>query len=188
MHTETSEKFFFHRNATATSEGNELNIPISMTNITISISGTGSFRIYFEAYLFDEWMPISLFDTNVGDLKTNVDSFGLYQGDISGMLKVRCRLESVSGDITVVGNLVRSTISDNSDLTYKILVKYENSLNKPLWQYYEKISGTIYETESIEEAFVEIRHLLNLTPVPTVDIVASIPFYVYVSQKKKRRN
>ena len=56
------------------------------------------------------WIGIPLVDATTGEIVTAVDKKGIYRVDITGLLRVRVNVESISGTASVVGVATRYPI------------------------------------------------------------------------------
>jgi hypothetical protein len=105
----TQINWIFHNATTSPSAGNELNIFAYMQTANIEISGTGTATVYFEGKATDNgnYYPIAAVNLATLNVETTTTSIGsLYQVDLTGLYKLRVRLDNVVGSINVSAKVV----------------------------------------------------------------------------------
>ena len=110
------EVIYFHKNNNDPSDGEILKVPRNTQvncNITVDVSpkSVSGIQVAFEGLAMpyedaEYWFPISLFCAEDATLSVVAQKSGIYQGDLSGIEKFRCRLIAANAPINVVGKVV----------------------------------------------------------------------------------
>lgn len=101
---------YFHTDEiNATSDGVVLNVCSDYTILQLEAKSTGTCELIFEGCgVLEQWLPLlgakMVADLDLVTSATDLSAF--YQFDLSGVCKVRVRLDNNTGATTVVGKIV----------------------------------------------------------------------------------
>lgn len=101
-------EFYFHKNVTSPSSGNEMEVKNFERTINIEISSTGTTTVFFEGTsCLGVWRPVMASNmTTLALVTTASDTAPFYQIDTTGLKKIRVRISANTGNTTIVGNVV----------------------------------------------------------------------------------
>jgi hypothetical protein len=98
----------FHKNATTPADGLTYMISADGNALNIDFVGTGAFTAIIEGKIVNEsdFDPIMVVNLSTLDLTTTPNTFHTYQLNTTAWSYVRCRLTSVTGEVSVFAKLV----------------------------------------------------------------------------------
>ena len=102
--------FVFHKETDSTINGAELSVQAGYNTVNLEISGTATnFTAIVEGRATDngEFYPIQVANLSTLELGSEITEKGLYQMDLSALIKCRIRVTSIaSGNLSVFGRVV----------------------------------------------------------------------------------
>lgn len=103
------EVFTFQDSVNASQDGEILSVNTGSRTVNIEVTSTSTDAVVnFEAqFTSDTWHPVNGIDIETFNLFTSISTSGVYQVDLTGVKKLRCRLSDITnGEVSVVGKVV----------------------------------------------------------------------------------
>lgn len=110
MRNANIKTIIFQNNVSSSQDGEILNISVRHNTLNVLVETTSTTAVInFEAKTTNEigWTPINAVNLTTFDVSVTASSNGIYQIDLAGLSKLRCRVSDISdGTIKVTGKVV----------------------------------------------------------------------------------